>query len=148
MMKAFLKLSLVAVALAATVSSPVYAWHGGHGGGYGHGRGYGWGGVAFGAAVIGSAAYMSSYPYGYGYPYSYSYPAYPYVAPAPVYAQPTYYVQPQAQPQYAPPPQQAIAAPEPASNMWYYCRKTKSYYPYARNCAAGWERVPATPPVE
>ena len=125
------KISFAALVLAVALSSPALAGHGG-GGGHGGGYGWGWGGVAVGAALV-SAAYLASYPYWYGHPYSY---AYPYVVPAPVYQTPI----------YAPPPQQAMAAPAPATDMWYYCRKSKAYYPYVRTCAAGWERVPTIPP--
>ena len=136
-MKSVAKSGLVAIALAAILSPPAYAQH--HGGGHGHGGGWGWGGFALGAAVTGLAiesAYLASRPYPYYYPYPY-----PYAAPAPIYVQPTY-----AQPAYVQPPQQLMAAPAPATNMWYYCRKSKAYYPYVKTCAAGWEQVPATPP--
>lgn len=32
-----------------------------------------------------------------------------------------------------------------SSDVWYYCRKKKTYYPYARSCADGWEQVPTHP---
>ena len=37
----------------------------------------------------------------------------------------------------------------PASDgYWYYCPDSKSYYPYAKECASKWERVSPRPPSE
>jgi len=37
----------------------------------------------------------------------------------------------------------------PASDgYWYYCPDSKSYYPYVKECASKWERVPPKPPSE
>jgi len=37
----------------------------------------------------------------------------------------------------------------PASDgYWYYCPDSKSYYPYVKECASKWERVPPKPPTE
>jgi len=136
-MKAFLK-SGITLLLAATLATPAFAGGGhgggGHGGYYGGHGGGGWGWFA-GAAILGSAAYLASNPYRYGYGYSYPYT---YVAPAPIYVEPAY-VQPQIVDVQ---PQQVVTAP---SSDWYYCRRSKAYYPYVRSCAAGWERVPTTP---
>lgn len=91
----------------------------------------------------GSRAYFGitiGAPLWYPGPYYYPYPAYTYSYPAPVIVQPAprVYVErddvavlPQAAPQ--------------ASPYWYYCRDTNMYYPYARECASPWERVPAQP---
>ncbi len=127
-MKASLKSGLAALVFAATLSSPVYAQHG-HGGG--HGGGWGLGGLVVGAAIFGLAA-QSAYQYSYPYPYQNPYPS-PYEPPAPIYVQPA----------YVQPPQQAMAVPAMAS--WYFCRDSQAYYPYVQSCAAGWERVPASP---
>jgi hypothetical protein len=80
-------------------------------------------------------------------------------APAPYYPAPYY---------YAPyPPPVVIAPDEPdityverpqagqnesgqdegSQGTWWYCDKTKSYYPYVKQCASGWREVPATPPA-
>jgi hypothetical protein len=86
--------------------------------------------------------------YGLGY-----YP--PYYSPyySPYYASPYYYppavVVPSSPPVYveqglaqaAPPPAQAQAQGD-----WFYCAASRSYYPYAAECPAGWQRVPAQPP--
>jgi hypothetical protein len=86
----------------------------------------------------GPRVYIGGYfgfPY---YPYPYSYPpyAYPYYYP-PVYAYPSY---PYA---YAQPP--VYSAPE-QPYYWYYCQDPQGYYPYVKNCPAGWIKVIPTPP--
>ncbi len=89
------------------------------------------------------------YPFSY-YPYGYApYAAYPYAAYPPVVvtqpAAPTVYMeQSDTQQSNAPAPSQS-AAP---SNDWYYCHKPEGYYPYVRNCADGWQRVPAQPSTQ
>jgi len=37
-------------------------------------------------------------------------------------------------------------APVEAQAYWYYCADTKSYYPYVKQCPAGWQRVAQQPP--
>lgn len=45
------------------------------------------------------------------------------------------------------------AAPAPSqvrpTNWWYWCESSKKYYPYVKECAGGFERVPpqAVPPA-
>ena len=34
--------------------------------------------------------------------------------------------------------------PEGAAS-WYFCRESKGYYPYVKQCPGGWQRVPAQP---
>ncbi|HVW51650.1 MAG TPA: hypothetical protein VHC91_14835 [Trinickia sp.] len=85
-------------------------------------------------------------------------PAYPYYYPAPVVPAPYY---------YAPYPPPVVIAPgepdvtyversqendaqagdQPPQGTWWYCDKTKTYYPYVKQCASGWREVPATPPA-
>jgi hypothetical protein len=73
-------------------------------------------------------------PWYYPAPYPYYYPRYS--APIVVeQAAPQMYVSPQPAPE--------IAAP---TNYWYYCAATKSYYPYVRECPAGWQKVLPQPP--
>ena len=73
----------------------------------------------------------------------------------PAYAYPPYY--------YYPPVITVPAAPPPVyvergdgqsdsppvaqapSSDWFYCAKSRMYYPYARECTGGWQRVPAQP---
>lgn len=45
--------------------------------------------------------------------------------------------------------QATAAAPAPsqikATNWWYWCESSKKYYPYVKECAGGFERVPPQP---
>jgi hypothetical protein len=43
--------------------------------------------------------------------------------------------------------EQTPASSQP-SPVWYYCRKPKGYYPYIKQCPAGWQIVPQTPPAD
>ncbi|WP_206952728.1 hypothetical protein [Trinickia acidisoli] len=36
---------------------------------------------------------------------------------------------------------------EPPQGTWWYCDKTKTYYPYVKQCVSGWREVPANPPA-
>jgi hypothetical protein len=69
--------------------------------------------------------------------------------PRPYYPQPYYYsppvvVLPAPQPQVyieqAPAPVQLAPAPV-EQQYWYYCAASKSYYPYVKECRAGWQKV-------
>lgn len=71
-----------------------------------------------------------AYPY---YPYPY-YPAY-YPAPVVVQQQPTTYIE-------QPAPQAQQQAP---TGYWYYCADPGAYYPYIKECPAGWQRVAPQP---
>ena len=72
-----------------------------------------------------------------------------YPPPPPAYYYPPYYYPPPVV--YAPSPpayvEQAPAVPAPpqAGQFYYYCRDSQGYYPYVRECPAGWERVPVQP---
>ena len=114
----------LAILLLAAVSAPALA-HGGwrHGGPR----------VSFGLH-FGVPFYA---PY-YASPY-YAYPAY---YPAPVYYPPApLVVQPSAPPVYV---ERGDVVPEGAGT-WYFCRESNAYYPYVKQCAGGWTRVPAQP---
>jgi hypothetical protein len=52
--------------------------------------------------------------------------------PAPVYIEQT------------PGPAPALA-PSSSSNSWYYCNNPDGYYPYVKECPAGWQRVAPQP---
>lgn len=67
-------------------------------------------------------------------PHPYWYHPAPVYVPAPIVVQqqPTVYIE------QAPAP----AAPQ---NWWYYCADSRAYYPYVRDCPAGWQRVPPQP---
>ncbi len=144
-------LVLAVAGMAAT--DPAFAQR--HGGGY-HGGGYR---DAHGGAGIGLGLGL-----GIGLGYLFSAPAY--YAPAPYYYSPRiYYYPPPVQPYYYPPlveqapqayieqgaiqpPPQQASPNEARESWWYYCDESKSYYPYVRDCPAGWQRVsPAPPPA-
>lgn len=105
--------------LAMLVTSAALA----HGGRHGGHRSHAHFGFYFGAPA---------YWY-YPAPYSY-YPPYYYPAAAP--AQPTVYIE----------KGNGASQPEPSQGHWYYCPEAKAYYPYVKQCAAGWQKVPAQPP--
>ena len=88
-------------------------------------------GFNFGVPLYG--AYTYPYPY---YAPPYYYPAY-YPAPVVVQQQPTVYVEQQPAP--------AAQASAPAG-YWYYCAGSHAYYPYVKECPAGWQRVAPQPP--
>lgn len=150
----------VALLAAIAVSSEAFAggyayggYRGGYRGGY-HGGYHGYYGPRVGVGVVvgaplWGAGWYGSYPYyGYGYPYAYPYPYpypyYPYAPAVPVPASPPVYIEQGgaapalAQPQYQQAPQQ--------TQYWYYCPVSKAYYPYVKECADGWQQVPAQPP--
>jgi len=76
------------------------------------------------------------YPYRYYYPYAYPYP-YPYYYPPAVVmpSEPRVYIERDDQ----------ATADAQTSPYWYYCRESDTYYPYVKECAGQWERVPARP---
>jgi len=103
---------------------------------YGHyGHGYWHGGVGVYFGVPGPY-----YPY-YGYPYPY----YPYPPAVIAPAQPPVYVEQQPQTVQPSSVQAQIAPAQDATNYWYYCSNPDGYYPYVKDCPAGWKKVPATP---
>lgn len=91
-------------------------------------------GISIGAPIWYGPAYYPYYrPYNY-YPY-------PAVVPAPVYVERPVYVEP---PVYVERDDRA-AAQEAPGQYWYYCRESETYYPYVKQCAGPWQRVPAQP---
>jgi hypothetical protein len=122
--------------------------------------------ILFGMLVNGSA--MAQYRgYGHGHShgpivrfgFSYGFPIYPpgyfpapyytypgYVVPAPAYVYPPAVVVHSSPPVYV---ERSITQAEPAApqtqNDWYYCAGSQTYYPYAKDCPGGWQRVPAQP---
>jgi hypothetical protein len=97
--------------------------HSGHGWGY-----HGYGGVYFGAWW---PWYYSPWYVGYAYPYAVAVDASP----------PVEYVQINPATSTAGTP--AASAPTPA--VWYYCKNPGGYYPYVKDCPAGWQEVVAQP---
>ncbi len=71
------------------------------------------------------------------YPWWYYPPPYYYYPPASVYvpAQPTTYIE------------QNPPAAQDQAGWWYYCETSRGYYPYVKECPAGWQRVPPAPPT-
>lgn len=66
---------------------------------------------------------------GFGYGWGWWYPPpYYYYYPVAVPVEPVTYIE------------QADTAVEP-SRWWYYCETSTNYYPYVKECPAGWERV-------
>jgi hypothetical protein len=68
----------------------------------------------------------------------------------PPYYYPPYYP-PMAEVPSSPPVyiEQGGAQPAPAPSQpdwWYYCADAKAYYPYVKECPAGWQRVAPQPP--
>jgi hypothetical protein len=68
-----------------------------------------------------------------------------YFYPAPVYPYPSPWEPP---PVVLATPPATTAPPPPATQYWYYCEASKSYYPYVATCPGGWKQVPATPSAE
>jgi hypothetical protein len=121
MKKTALVLSLLLAGAMTTESA--YAW----------GRGHVYFGAPFVAgALVTGAVLASTYPYYYR-PYPYYYP--PYYPQPVVVQQPPVYVEQQPAP----------AAAQPQQGSWYYCAASRSYYPYVRECASGWQPVAPTP---
>ena len=122
-------LAVVLVLLGLVASGSALAWgHGPH--------------VRFGVVVGGPLWWGPGY-----YPPYYYYPRY-YYPPAyyPGSAAPTVYLEQGAgQPASAMQPAPSVQ-PAPQAYYWYYCAESKGYYPYVKECPAGWQRVSPQPP--
>ncbi len=121
--------AIILVLFGAVASGSAMAQHRGHGGNVRFG-------LYFGVPFYGPGYYPGPY---YTYPsYVYPGPGYGYPPAAVFSSPPPVYVE-----QGAP-----AASPAPAQPQgdWYYCADSKAYYPYARECPGGWQRVPAQPP--
>lgn len=118
--------------IGALASGAAMAQHHGHG--HAHGGGVRLG-VYFGVPFY-APPYYTAHFHGY-YPVPY------YVYPAPAYtvvqSPPATYIEKGAAQAAAP------AQAQPPGD-WYYCADSKAYYPYVKDCPAGWQRVPAQPP--
>jgi hypothetical protein len=62
----------------------------------------------------------------------------PWYFPPPAYYYPPVVVE-RSTPLYVQPQPAQAVAPQPS--YWYFCRAANAYYPYVRECPAGWERV-------
>lgn len=111
-------IALIALVLAGVGNA--WAWHRGHG-------------------HVG--VYVGPYwgPGYYGSPYYY--PPYPtYYPPVVVQrADPPVYIQ------QAPQPEPVRVESAPQAGYWYYCVAAKAYYPYVKECPAGWQKVAPQP---
>ena len=116
----------------AAASAPAMAQHRFHGGPRI--------GVYIGAPLL---AYSLYRPYYYA---PYYYPAYyPPVVVAPS-APPTYVEQVPPQQSQAYPQSQPYPQSQAPAAAWYYCAESQAYYPYVKQCPAGWQQVaPQTP---
>ena len=126
-----------------TLSGSALAYHGGYYGGHHGGARVG---VYLGVPVVGFGYPYYGYPYGYGRYGGYDsyggyggYRGYGYFGPSTtvvtVQASPPVYVE-----------QATAGVSGPASDgNWYYCNNPDGYYPYVKQCTAGWQRVPAQP---
>lgn len=132
--------TFVLVLFGTLASGSAMAQHRGHGGGYGYGGNVRFG-ISFGVPFYGSGYYPAPY---YAYP-AYAYPAPVYSYPAPVYTYPPAVIEYSSPPVYV---EQSVAqaAQSQAQGDWYYCAASRTYYPYAKECPSGWQRVPAQPP--
>lgn len=119
-----IKWIFAAVLLCIAASGSAWADHG-----HGHSR------VHFGVVIgpVWDPFYYRPYRYPYYDPY-YS-PYYP----------PVVVVQPQNPPVYV---EQGDSTPgvSSATNYWYYCAASRSYYPYVKECSGGWQKVAPQPP--
>ncbi len=64
----------------------------------------------------------------------------PYYYPAPYYVSPSVYIAPEPAPVYIE-RNEAVVEQTEASNYWHYCRESKNYYPYVKECPGGWQQV-------
>ncbi len=122
--------------LATTFGASAMAWGGRHGGDYRHSEGYfhgdHWGSHSRFGFYIGMPLIWPRVDY---YPdYYRAVPYYP-TTQVIVERQPQVYVQREA------------PAAQVASNYWYYCPDSRTYYPYAQTCPSPWlQVVPQTSP--
>ena len=61
-------------------------------------------------------------------------PYYYYPAPIVVRSEPVTYIE------------QGGTSSADQGGWWYYCETARGYYPYVKECPAGWQRVPPAPP--
>lgn len=104
------------------------------------------GALAHGRSRVGVVLDVPLWPAYYPGPYYQPY------YPSPYYVQPMVVVPP-SPPVYIEQPAMVAPAPQPVpvqagpqENYWYYCAKSKAYYPYVTACPAGWTKVSPQPP--
>lgn len=127
--------ALFLVLFGALANGSAMAQHRGHGHGHNHGPTVRLG-FSYGFPIYAPRYFPAPY---------YTYPAYSF--PAPVYIYPPAVIGYSSPPVYI---ERSITQAEPALSQaqgdWYYCAASQTYYPYARECPGGWQRVPAQPP--
>ena len=98
--------------------------------------------LAHGHARVGVVVGVPAWGWGgpwWGYPYPGFYGYAPYHAP---FAYPT-----GSPPVYVEQGEGSQPSQEQPSPAWFYCPDSKAYYPYVKECPAGWQRVaPQSPP--
>jgi hypothetical protein len=173
MMSTLLKFAICVAGIGSIAALPAEAggWHGrgfghGHGFWHGHGHGFGHGSPRIGVFIGGPAFFPPPRVFHprpaliYAPPVIYSAPVWSppvvYSAPRIIYSEPPVYIERNdlQRPQYvqppvsvapqAPPPPQVSAAAPPAFD-WFFCVDSNTFYPYVRECATPWQRVPAQP---
>lgn len=104
-----------------------------HEGAYHHGGHGGWPRTQIGIGI------------GYWDPWFYSPFYYPY---PPVYYPRTVVIEQPAPMVYIERPENLPDADQEADgSYWYYCRDSKTYYPYVKECRSAWQRVVPKPPA-
>lgn len=61
--------------------------------------------------------------------------------PAPYYVSPPVYIAPEPAPVYIERNDAVVEQTQETSNYWHYCRESKNYYPYVKECPGGWQQV-------
>lgn len=127
----FLGALLALTSQLAQAHPPGRGWHGGVG-------------LYFGAPY-------PYFPYAYS-PYAYPYP-YVYSPPPVVITQPQsqVYIEQDSNGASSNNAPSNSASPATSANnnnaYWYYCEASNGYYPYVKECPAGWKQVTPTPPA-
>lgn len=96
--------------------------------------------LALAAVLAGAAASAPAFAWGhtrFSFGVVIGAPFYPWYYP-PYYYPPAVVVAPAAPTTYV---EQAGTPVPQRSSYWYYCEASKTYYPYVKECPAGWMRV-------
>ena len=97
--------------------------------------------LALAAVLAGAAASAPAFAWGhtrFSFGVVIGAPFYPWYYP-PYYYPPAVVVAPAAPTTYV--EQAGTLVPPQRSSYWYYCEASKTYYPYVKECPAGWMRV-------
>ncbi|HEU0289892.1 MAG TPA: hypothetical protein VFR39_03995 [Burkholderiales bacterium] len=143
----FAALIVILLGIASSVPSLAYAGnqsrshaHGGK-----HYRSHAHGGYHYRSHVHGGSHSWSHAHFGFyfGAPAFWHYPS-PYYYYPPAYYYPPVGVEPASPATYVE-RGDARAGREQAQDYWYYCPESQAYYPYVKQCAKGWQKVPPQP---